>query len=244
MIANVLTDAFARSARSVVARGGLTIEKVGSEMNPHFANIVSPTEIVVVTRFGVDLDGVGGDLHVAMPYSMIEPLREVLDSGMQSDRVEQDDRWSLTLRAEVGDADVEVRAVLGPTTITLSELLKLQAGDVIPTDFTGAVTLMAEDVPMFRGNYGHVAGQYAVKVTELIQRSLVSGLDDLPDGHSAVKAARPPLTIDGVKVSNQLSISGRRRLLNDAPHRQESAAGARVSERAGGRRRQAPRCRC
>ncbi len=48
-----------------------------------------------MTRFSIDIDGAGGDLHVTMPYSMIEPLREILDSGVQSDRVEQDDRWSL-----------------------------------------------------------------------------------------------------------------------------------------------------
>ena len=63
-------------------------------MNPHFANIVSPSEIVAVVCFSVELDGSGGDIHITLPYSMIEPLREVLDSGMQSDRVEQDDRWS------------------------------------------------------------------------------------------------------------------------------------------------------
>lgn len=77
----------------------LAVEHIGSEMNPHFANIVSPTEIVVVTRFSID--GAGGDLHVTMPYAMIEPLRELLDSGVQSDRVDKDDRWSKSLQNEI-----------------------------------------------------------------------------------------------------------------------------------------------
>jgi flagellar motor switch protein FliM len=110
---------------------------------------------------------------------------------VQSDRVEQDDRWSLALRHELEDAELEVRAVLGTTTISLSDLQALQAGDVIATDFTGGVTLMAEGLPVLRGQYGLSRGQYAVKVTERIQRSLVSGLDDLPDGHVAAKATRP-----------------------------------------------------
>jgi flagellar motor switch protein FliM len=149
----------------------LTIEKVGSEMNPHFANIVRPTEIVVVTRFSVELDGCGGDFHVTMPYSMIEPLREVLDSGMQSDRVEQDDRWSQTLKHEVGDAPVEVRALLGHTMMTLADLMNMKVGDVLSTDFTGTLTLLAEDIPMFRGTYGMSRGQQAVKVGNLIRRT-------------------------------------------------------------------------
>jgi flagellar motor switch protein FliM len=105
-----------------------------------------------------------------MPYSMIEPLREVLDSGMQSDRVEQDDRWSQTLKHEVGDAPVEVRALLGHTTITLADLMNMKAGDILSTDFAGTLTLLAEDIPMFRGTYGMSRGQQAVKVGDLIRR--------------------------------------------------------------------------
>jgi len=194
IIANVLKDTFLNLQEAWSHIAPLVIEKVGSEMNPHFANIVSPTEIVVVTRFGVDFDGVGGDLHIAMPYSMIEPLREVLDSGVQSDRAEQDDRWSLALRHELEDAELEVRAVLGSTTMSLSELRNLQAGDVLETDFTGTITLMAEGLPFLRGAYGLSRGQCAVKVTEKIHRSLVAGLDDFGDGRSAPKALRksPP----------------------------------------------------
>lgn len=170
IIDSLLLSAFANLREAWAHVADLTVEKVGSEMNPHFANIVSPTEIVVVTRFTVELDGTGGDFHVTMPYSMIEPLREVLDSGMQSDRVEQDDRWSQTLKHEVGDAPVEVRALLGHTTITLSDLMSLRAGDVLTTDFSGTLTLMAEDIPVFRGTFGSSRGQQAVKIDELIRR--------------------------------------------------------------------------
>src|SRR3984885_12093154 len=185
IIANVLTETFPNLQEAWSHIAPLVIEKVGSEMNPHFANIVSPTEIVVVTRFGVDFDGVGGDLHVTMPYSMIEPLREVLDSGVQSDRVEQDDRWSLALRHELGDAELEVRAVLGTTTLSVLELQSLKSGDVLTSDFTGTVTLITEDVPIFRGLYGHSRGQCAVKLTERMQRPHVSGSQERFDAHSA-----------------------------------------------------------
>lgn len=171
IINSLLNSAFANIHEAWAHIADLTVEKVGAEMNPHFANIVSPTEIVVVTRFSVDLDDSGGDFHITMPYSMIEPLREVLDSGMQSDRVEQDDRWSQTLKHEVGDAPVEVRALLGHTTIALSELMKMRPGDVLTTDFTGTLTLLAEDIPMFRGFYGLSRGQHAVKIQHHIRRT-------------------------------------------------------------------------
>src|ERR1700758_3486409 len=97
----------------------IEVDYIQSEINPHFANIVSPSEIVVVTSFHVELDGGGGELHVTMPYGMIEPLREILDSGMASDRVEKDERWMHTLREEIHDADVELTTLLGRTSITL-----------------------------------------------------------------------------------------------------------------------------
>jgi flagellar motor switch protein FliM len=148
----------------------LKLELLGSEVNPHFANIVSPTEIIVVSSFQVDFDDQGGEFHVALPYSMIEPLREVLESGMQSDRVDHDDRWSQALRIELEDADIELSALLGRVTLTLDDVLKLVPGDVIGCDFTGSVTLFAEDIPVFRGTYGHSSGHHALKVTERVGR--------------------------------------------------------------------------
>jgi flagellar motor switch protein FliM len=148
----------------------LKLQIVGSEVNPHFAHIVSPTEIVVVTAFTIEIDDQGGEFHVVMPYSMVEPLREVLEAGMQSDRVEHDDRWSQALRHEIVDAEVEMRVLLGHSTLTLSDVLKLAPGDILPTDFAGSVTLFAEDIPVFRGVYGHSHGQQALKLSERVAR--------------------------------------------------------------------------
>ena len=148
----------------------LRLDLIGSEINPHFANIVSPTEIVVVNSFQVDFDDQGGAFHVVMPYAMIEPLREILEAGMQADRVEHDDRWSQALRHEIEDAEVEVSALFGRTTVKLSDVLRLQPGDVLPVDFSGQVTLFAEDIPVFRGDYGRSGGQHALKVSERVGR--------------------------------------------------------------------------
>lgn len=156
---------------------GLDFEYLSSEINPHFANIVSPTEIVVITTFHIELDGGGGDLHITMPYSMIEPLREVLDAGVQSDRVEHDERWMQSLKEEIEDADVEMSAWLGTARITLGELVNLKPGDIIQTDFNGKATLLAEDVPIFKGTFGASRGQQAVKLENRIRRNKPSPID-------------------------------------------------------------------
>jgi flagellar motor switch protein FliM len=149
----------------------LNVEFLQSEVNPAFASIVSPSEIVVVTSFHVELEGGGGDVHVTLPYSMIEPLREQLDAGMTSDRVDHDERWMQSLKEEIDDAEVELSTVLGRSRLTLGELLNLKPGDVVPCDFSGKVTVLAESVPVFRGSFGLSRGQQAIKVEERVRRA-------------------------------------------------------------------------
>lgn len=173
MLKNAFTDM--KEAWSHVFN--LNIEYLNSEINPHFANIVSPTEIVVITKFHIELEGGGGDLHLTMPYSMIEPLREVLDAGMQSDRVEHDERWLQSLREEIEDAEVELSLNLGRSRLTVNELLNLKPGDILTTDFDGKATMLVEDIPLFKGTFGNSRGQQAFKLEGRVHRQRSSPVD-------------------------------------------------------------------
>ena len=146
-------------------------EYVSSEINPSFATAVSPSETVLISSFKVELDGGGGgELHVTIPYSMIEPIRDRLDSSLPSERTQRDARWVSTLREEVEEAEVELVPVLGNATLTLGRLVDLKPGDVIPCDFDGNLTLYAEGIPVVRGSYGASRGQQALKVMQRISR--------------------------------------------------------------------------
>ena len=113
---------------------GVEFEYLDSEVNPSMANIVSPTEVIVVSSFHIEVDGGGGDFHVVMPYSMVEPIRELLDAGVQSDKMETDVRWSSALREEIMDCPVNFRVNLLEKDISLRDLMELQPGDVIPIE--------------------------------------------------------------------------------------------------------------
>jgi flagellar motor switch protein FliM len=140
----------------------------GMEVNPHFANIVSPSEVVVVTTFHIELDGGGGDLHVTFPYSMVEPIRELLDAGVQSDRDDNDDRWAIALVEEIKEADVELSSVLTETELSLHDINEMKVGDIIPIDLPDKVTIRVEDIPVFRGSFGVSDGKNAIKITERV----------------------------------------------------------------------------
>lgn len=139
-------------------------EYMNSEVNPHFANIVSPREYVVVSRFRVQLEGGEGEMHVALPYSMLEPLRELLDAGVQSDRVDRDENWTFAMRDQLLDAEVELSSVLARRQISLRELSRLKVGDVIGIDVPPQVFLDVEQTPLFSGEFGVHNGRNAIKV--------------------------------------------------------------------------------
>ncbi|MGH8443767.1 MAG: flagellar motor switch protein FliM [Solimonas sp.] len=150
---------------------GLDFEYVNSEVNPHFANIVSPGEIVVVCKFKIELEGGGGHLHLTFPYSMLEPIRDLLDAGIQSDRGDKDERWPLTLRERIREAEVDVSCELLRTTMSLRQLSQLKAGDVIPVTLPRTLELCVEDLPLFRGSFGVANGHNAVRIHEVIRRT-------------------------------------------------------------------------
>jgi len=143
---------------------------INSEVNPHFANIVSPSEIVVASKFKIELEGGGGQVHVTFPYSMIEPIRDLLDAGIQSDRVDKDERWPLALREQIQDADVEISSELARATISVRQLTQLKPGDVIPITLPKTIELCVEDLPLFRGSFGVANGHNAVRIGEVIRR--------------------------------------------------------------------------
>lgn len=148
----------------------ISIEYIGSEMNPQFANIVSPSEIVVISSFNIELEGSSGEIHLTIPYAALEPMREVLDAGVQSDRADNDGRWMQALREEIEECEVSLTTVFGNSQVTLGELVNLKPGDIVPCDFQGGVTVYAEDVPVVRGGFGVSRGQMAVQVNERLIR--------------------------------------------------------------------------
>lgn len=147
----------------------VNFEFINHEVNPQFANIVSPSEVVVISTFHIELDGGGGDLHITLPYSMLEPIRELLDTGLQSDRSGDDGRWGRAMREELMIAEVQLSATLAKTRLSLEQVRQLKAGDIIPIEMPNEVVAMVEDVPMFRASYGEHNDKAALKITKIIE---------------------------------------------------------------------------
>lgn len=167
----VLDQAFIDLGEAWKAVMPINFEYINSEVNPSLANIVSPSEVVVVSTFHVELDGGGGEIHITMPYSMIEPIREVLDAGLQSDSDEQDERWIKALREDVLSAKVDIECDIIRRELLLRDIVALKVGDVIPIDFPEAHVLTANGVPMFHAQLGQHRGNLAFRIQKHFDRS-------------------------------------------------------------------------
>ena len=186
----VLEDAFKDLENAWKPVMHVEFEYMSMEVNPQFANIVSPTEVVVVSTFHIELDGGGGDFMVTIPYSMVEPIRDLLDAGIASDIADKDERWVLSLREEIKQAEVKLSCTLTEVELSLVDVLNLREGDVLPIDMPDMVTLRAEDIPVLRGSVGESRGSKAVKIVEAIDHSFDKELVALGSDHKYTKGER------------------------------------------------------
>jgi len=179
VIQMLLRSAFNDMREAWAPVAAIDVEHVKSEVNPSFVQICSPAEPVVICGFQLALEGGGGDLQIVLPMSMLEPLKEVLEAGVSGVGAAQDDRWLSSLKEDIQDAEIELSTMLGNASVTLSQLLNLKAGDVIPCDFSGKATVLAEGVPLFRGSYGVSRGHQSVRFEQRVRRPRTNAVDAL-----------------------------------------------------------------
>jgi flagellar motor switch protein FliM len=139
-----------------------------SEMQPQFANIATPSEIVVATSFTLEIGETSGTVHFCIPYSTLEPIRDVLYSTMQGDSSEPDRRWVKLLKQQIQSADVKLVAELAEATATIEQLLAFKPGDFIELDLSPMIQAKIDGVPVFDCNYGTSNGRYAIKIDRLL----------------------------------------------------------------------------
>ncbi len=157
----------------------IDFDHINSEVNPSMANIVSPSEVVVVSTFHVELDGGGGELHITIPYSMIEPIREMLDAGLQSDSDDRDERWVHSLREDIMSANVKLECDLIRDVISLRDIIGLKAGDIIPVEMLEDHIIKVNGVPLFKTQVGQSNGNLALKIINHIERTPVTTISPL-----------------------------------------------------------------
>jgi flagellar motor switch protein FliM len=139
-----------------------------SEMQPQFANIATPSEVVICTSFTLELGDTTGSIHFCLPYSTLEPIRDVLYSTITGDMGVDDKRWVTLLTHQLQSADVELVAELAHAPATVEQLLAFKPGDFIELDLRKGIEAKVDGVPVFECHYGTSNGKYALKIEKML----------------------------------------------------------------------------
>jgi flagellar motor switch protein FliM len=146
----------------------VNFEYVNSEVNPAMANIISPSEMVVISKFRIELEGGAGEMHITIPYGVLEPIRDLLDSGVQSDKDHTDERWINLIHNEIYGCKIAVKAILAKKEVKLKDIMEMNIGDILPVEMPEYATMYTEHVPSFLVKLGRSSDKYALKIMELI----------------------------------------------------------------------------
>ncbi len=167
-LVDVVIEAYTKAWHGIYP---LHLEFQRSEMQPQFANIASPSEIVVSTSFTLEIGDTSGSIHFCLPYSTLEPIRDVLYSATQGDGTDCDRRWLTLLGNEIQSAEVELVAELAHIPATVEQLLALQLGDFLAMDLPHRIQASVAGVPVFDGQFGTSNRRYAMRVDQWLTSS-------------------------------------------------------------------------
>ncbi len=143
-----------------------------AEIKPEFVHLAQPNDLMVVIVFSVKGEKFSGNLHICIPYMMLEPIKDKLSSKFLRGK-DQEHTWCDQLEILLQDIPLTLIAELGASTLSVRNLLNLQADDVLQLN-TGPedlVALAAANIPKFLGFPGIIKGNRAVEIAALLHKN-------------------------------------------------------------------------
>ena len=165
-LVDVITEEYKKAWKGIYP---LELEYQRSEMQPQFANIATPSEIIISTSFQLEIGEITGSIHFCMPYASLEPIRDVLYSSTQGDSLEVDRRWVNVLTQEIQAAEITLVAELARADATIEQLLAMKVGDFIELDRQPRIQVTVDGVPVFECQYGTHNAKYAVRIDKSLR---------------------------------------------------------------------------
>jgi flagellar motor switch protein FliM len=142
------------------------MELIKQETNPRFINFGDAADAVVVATFSIQFGTRTGTISWLLPEALLAPIREALASETGKPAARQQPPWAPVIGAALQAAEIDVRVILAQAQVSLGELVRLSPGDIIPIEAPQQATLLAGDVPLYRGRFGISQGHNALKITE------------------------------------------------------------------------------
>ncbi|MFG6665496.1 flagellar motor switch protein FliM [Halomonas sp. HNIBRBA4712] len=171
-VLNLAIDAYQEAWKVVYP---LEVNFLRSEVQSKFANITnSPNEIVVNTKFNIDVGNLSSSFQICMPYAMIEPLRDLLANPINDSNHDQDGSWTRRMAGELRQSEVELVAEFASIPSRIAQVMGLKKGDVLPMEIPPTVTASVDGVPVMECEYGSQQQHRALRVLHMIDHGAMN----------------------------------------------------------------------
>lgn len=150
----------------------LQFEYVRTDTNPEYVSIVAPSDVVVVTDFGISFEETSSRMQLVLPLFALDPIKQLLSDHTFVEQSQPNPNWKIWLSQTLSHAKARVDVELGKTEITMGDVLKLKAGDTIQLDqyVNQPLRMAIEGIPKFQVRMGSSCGQKAIQVEKVIER--------------------------------------------------------------------------
>ena len=143
------------------------------ETNPQFAQIISPSEMIAIVTLNIKIGDVEGLMNFCLPYLTLEPVMDKLNTKFWYSNMQDHDEELSTddMEALINKAQIPITAVLGNSTISVSDFMSLQNGDIIRLDRKAddELDVYVGAIKKFNALPGTYDNKYAVRVTNVIR---------------------------------------------------------------------------
>ena len=143
------------------------------ETNPQFAQVISPNDMIAIVTLNMKIGEVEGFMNICLPFFTLEDVMDKLNTRFWFSTMQEnhDENYEMYIESLIRKVDIPIRAVLGRSTISVSDFMNLQVGDCIRLD-----SKVDEDMNVYVGNIkkftalpGAEKDSYAVRITSVIR---------------------------------------------------------------------------
>lgn len=148
----------------------LNFEFVRTDTNPEYVSIVAPSDVVVVTDFGVSFEETSSRMQMVIPLFALDPIKQLLSDHTFVEQSQPNPNWKIWLTSTLQGSRANVSVDLGKTEITMREVLGLKKGDTVQLQqyVNQPLPMQVEGVPKFMVRMGSSCGQKAVQVERVM----------------------------------------------------------------------------
>jgi len=112
----------------------IKVNYIRSEINPQFAKICQPEDVIIINRYELDMDRAAGSITTCIPLSNLTSVKQKLASTFQREKSEEDIKTQKVLTENIKNLNVDLRVQLGSVIMPAGDILVLEKGDILQLD--------------------------------------------------------------------------------------------------------------